>query len=74
MQPCKPLSVPFPSPQIGPEPVFYVGYYSAHEQSMQTLLRKQLDKNEAALRKLLERAAVDCRRDQGRRRMMKCKG
>jgi hypothetical protein len=44
--------------------VYYVGYYSQHEQSMQEVMRQQKSSVEETLFLVLKSATVHCRRDQ----------
>ena len=50
-------------PNIIPESVHYVGYFSNHEQSMQTVMQMQMTSTETALASAFSRATSHCRRD-----------
>ena len=50
-------------PNIIPESVHYVGYFSNHEQSMQTVMQLQMATTETTLTSSLTRASSHCRRD-----------
>ena len=42
----------------------YVGYFSSHEQSMETVVNLQSSMTESELTSIFRKAAVHCRRDQ----------
>ena len=49
---------------IANEKVNYVGYFSNHEQSMETVVHLQATMTERELTQIFRKAAVHCRRDQ----------
>jgi hypothetical protein len=45
------------------EKVLYMGYFSSHEQMMQQIVKEQSAWAEDFVRRMVSKAAVDCRRD-----------